>query len=470
MSDATPLPQSTSRALAAMARANDPASRALLEFESPTVSLIARPIRVGIRYTIWSLALAMVVMLVIAGTVPIDRVVTTHGRVVPRTHNIVVQPLETAIIRSIDVREGQFVKKGQVLAQLDPTFVQADEASLAQRVASLGAEVARLRAEASGRVYLSNGTSAGNLEAEIFAQRHAEYKFKVETYDQRIFSARAKVARAAADITSFTQRLAVARDVEQKRMELERLQVGSQLNTLAAQDNRVEMERSLADAQAQAAGASRDLSALRAERDAYIQQFKGDISSQLQTQTRKLVQAREDLNKARLRRQLVQLRADRDAVVLSVAPVSVGSVLQSGDEFITLVPADAKLEIETVLSGNDAGFVHVGQPVRIKFDSFPYYTYGTAYGSVRVISPDSFHAPNVVSGVVTRPHSTQPFGDVYYRVRMTIDQMHMRNLPAAFRLAPGMPVTADIKIGKRTALQFMLSRVIPATTQGMREP
>ncbi len=470
MSDATPLPQSTSRALAAMARANDPASRALLEFESPTVSLIARPIRVGIRYTIWSLALAMVVMLVIAGTVPIDRVVTTHGRVVPRTHNIVVQPLETAIIRSIDVREGQFVKKGQVLAQLDPTFVQADEASLAQRVASLGAEVARLRAEASGRVYLSNGTSAGNLEAEIFAQRHAEYTFKVETYDQRIFSARAKVARAAADITSFTQRLAVARDVEQKRMELERLQVGSQLNTLAAQDNRVEMERSLADAQAQAAGASRDLSALRAERDAYIQQFKGDISSQLQTQTRKLVQAREDLNKARLRRQLVQLRADRDAVVLSVAPVSVGSVLQSGDEFITLVPADAKLEIETVLSGNDAGFVHVGQPVRIKFDSFPYYTYGTAYGSVRVISPDSFHAPNVVSGVVTRPHSTQPFGDVYYRVRMTIDQMHMRNLPAAFRLAPGMPVTADIKIGKRTALQFMLSRVIPATTQGMREP
>ncbi len=470
MSDATPLPQSTSRALAAMARANDPASRALLEFESPTVSLIARPIRVGIRYTIWSLALAMMVMLVIAGTVPIDRVVTTHGRVVPRTHNIVVQPLETAIIRSIDVREGQFVKKGQVLAQLDPTFVQADEASLAQRVASLGAEVARLRAEASGRVYLSNGTSAGNLEAEIFAQRHAEYTFKVETYDQRIFSARAKVARAAADITSFTQRLAVARDVEQKRMELERLQVGSQLNTLAAQDNRVEMERSLADAQAQAAGASRDLSALRAERDAYIQQFKGDISSQLQTQTRKLVQAREDLNKARLRRQLVQLRADRDAVVLSVAPVSVGSVLQSGDEFITLVPADAKLEIETVLSGNDAGFVHVGQPVRIKFDSFPYYTYGTAYGSVRVISPDSFHAPNVVSGVVTRPHSTQPFGDVYYRVRMTIDQMHMRNLPAAFRLAPGMPVTADIKIGKRTALQFMLSRVIPATTQGMREP
>jgi hemolysin D len=470
MSDVTPLPQSTSRALAAIASGNDPASRALLEFESPTVSLIARPIRVGIRYTIWSLALAMAVMLVIGGTVPLDRVVTTTGRIVPRSPNIVVQPLETAIIRSIDVREGEFVKKGQLLAQLDPTFVQADETNLAEQAASLAAEVARLKAEASGQTYLTDGTASGNLQAEIFTQRHSEFTFKVENFNQQIDAAKAKVAKAASDITSYTQRLAVARAVEQKRMELERLQVGSELNTLAAQDNRVEMERSLADAQSQAAGATRELAALRAERDGYIQQYKADVSTQLQTQTRKLVQAREDLTKAKLRRQLVQLRADRDAVVLSMAPVSVGSVLQSGDEFITLVPADAKLEIETVLSGRDAGFVHPGQSVRIKFDSFPYYTYGTATGTVRVVSPDSFHAPNVVRGVVTRPHDTQPFGEVYYRVRTTIDQMHMRNLPEGFHLSPGMPVTADVKIGKRTALEFMLSRVIPATTEGMREP
>ncbi len=470
MSDVTPLPQSTSRALAAIAGGNDPASRALLEFESPTVSLIARPIRVGIRNTIWTLALAMAVMLVIAGTIPIDRVVTTSGRVVPRSPNIVVQPLETSIIRSLDVREGEFVKKGQLLAQLDPTFVQADETNLAEQAASLSAEVARLKAEAAGKTYLSDGTSASNLEAEIFAQRHSEFTFKVENYDQQMDSAKAKVAQAASDIVSYTQRLAVARAVEQKRMELEKLQVGSELNTLAAQDNRVEMERSLADAQSQAAGATRDLAALRAQRGSYIQQYKADISTQLQTQTRKLAQAQQDLAKAKLRRQLVQLRADRDAVVLSIAPVSVGSVLQSGDEFVTLVPADAKLEVETILSGKDAGFVHDGQPVRIKFNSFPYYTYGTATGTVRVVSPDSFHAPNVVKGVIARPHDTQPFGEVYYRVRIAIDQMHMRNLPQGFHLTPGMPVTADVKVGKRTALEFMLSRVIPATTEGMREP
>lgn len=470
MSDATPLPQSTTRALAAIASSNDPASRALLEFESPSASLIARPVRVGIRYTVWSLAVVMALMLVIAGTVPIDRVVTTTGRIVPRSPNIVVQPLDTSIVRSIDVREGEFVKKGQLLAQLDPTFAQADESALAQQVTSLEQEVDRLRAEAAGKTYVSDGTASGNLQAEIFAQRHAEFTFKVENYDQQIDSLKAKLQQSAADITSYTQRLAVARTVEQKRMELEKLQVGSQLNTLAAQDTRVQMEGGLADAQAMAAGAMRDLAAARADRDSYIGQYKADISSQLQDLVPKLVQAQQDLAKAKLRRQLVQLRADRDAVVLSIAPVSVGSVLQSGDEFITLVPADAQLEVESVLSGQDAGFVHVGQTARIKFDSFPYFTYGTATGTVRVISPDSFHAPNVVKGVVTRPHDTEPFGEVYYRVRISIDQMHMRNLPPDFRLAPGMPVTADVKIGKRTALQFMLSRVIPATTSGMREP
>lgn len=470
MSKPTTLPQNTSRALTAIANVNDPANGALLEFESPSASLIARPIRLGIRYTIMSLAIFLALLLVIAGVVPIDRVVTTHGRVVPLSPNIVMQPLTTAIVRSIDVREGEFVKKGQLLAQLDPTFAQADESSLAEKVASLGAEVARLRAEAAGKPYLTDGTPSSNLQAEIFAQRHAEYTFKVQDFNERIDSAKAKVAQAAADITSYAQRLAVARTVEHKRLELEKLQVGSQLSTLAAQDNRVEMERSLAVAQTDAAGATRDLDALRAQRDAYIQQFKADISSQLQTQTRELTAAQADLVKARLRRRLVQLRAGRDAFVLTIAPVSVGSVLQSGDQFITLVPADAKLDIETVLSGQDAGFVHAGETVRIKFDSFPYYTYGTADGTVQIVSPDSFHAPDVLSGAPTRPHNTRLFGEVYYRVHIAIGQMHMRNLPPDFRLTPGMPVTADVKVGTRTMLQFMLSNVVPTVSQGMREP
>jgi HlyD family secretion protein len=208
-----------------------------------------------------------------------------------------------------------------------------------------------------------------------------------------------------------------------------------------------------------------------AERDAYIQQTHAETSQQLTDQGRKLQQARDDLAKARLRHSLVQLRADRDAIVLSIAPVSVGSVMQSGDQFITLVPVDSPLEIETVVDGRDAGFVRVGDPVTIKFETFPYFSYGTAEGTVRVVSADSFHQPMDNQTTASRPQAAQQAtGALFYRARITLDEMKLHNLPAGFRVTPGMPVTGDVKIGKRTVLQYMLSRFVPAISEGMREP
>ena len=185
---------------------------------------------------------------------------------------------------------------------------------------------------------------------------------------------------------------------------------------------------------------------------------------------RKLSDAREQLNKAQLRRQLVELRADRDATVLTVAKVSVGSVLQSGDQFITLVPADAPLEVEANIAGRDNGFVHVGAPVAVKFDTFPSSQYGLAYGKVRTISADSFTAQDEhesrSGSAPVNPASTEPF----YRSRVTLDDVKLHDVPAGFHIVPGMPVTADIKVGKRTVLAYLLGRILPVTSEGMREP
>ena len=465
-----PAPKLRLRADARDLGAADPAAPILLEFESPTAAVLARPVPRRSRYMTWIVSSIFFVLLWLAYAVPIDRVVSTSGKVVATAPNIVVQPLETAIVRAIKVKDGELVKKGQLLAQLDPTIAAADAGAAGSQVASLQAEVDRLTAESAGRVYLSDGTQPGELQAVIFAQRHAEQSYKLENYRQKIDSLQSKVAQAQADIASYGERLALARTLEAKRRELQRLQVGSQLNTLAAVDNRVEISRSLATARAASIGARRDLDAMMAERDGYIQQNRADTSQQLTDQGRKLQQARDELSKARLRHSLVELRADRDAIVLSVAPVSVGSVMQSGDQFITLVPVDSPLEIETVVDGRDAGFVRVGDPVTIKFETFPYFTYGTARGTVRVMSADSFHQPMDNQNAPTRPRAEQATGALFYRARISLDEMQLHNLPAGFHVTPGMPVTADVKIGKRTMLQYMLSRFVPATTEGMREP
>jgi HlyD family secretion protein len=384
---------------------------------------------------------------------------------------MVLQPLEASIVRSIEVHEGQAVQAGQVLAQLDPTFAAADVGALAAQVSTLQAQVSRLQAEADGQPFTYTGLDPNlALQAAIFGQRQAEYTFKLENYTQKINGLVSAIAKANSDATGYRSRLEVATNVEKMRRDLERMQVGSKLNTLAAMDNRAEMERNLRAAIETAASAQRDLAALAAERDGYVQSWHADISEKLADATGKLSDARESLNKAQLRKQLVELRADRDSTVLTVAKVSVGSVLQSGQQFITLVPADAPLEVEANISGRDDGFINVGDPVSVKFDTFPFIQYGLAYGTVRTVSADSFTAQdeqrNPTGMVPVSANSSEP----YYRARIAIDRVELHGTPPDFHLMPGMPVTADIKVGKRTVMQYLLGRALPIASEGMREP
>lgn len=156
---------------------------------------------------------------------------------------------------------------------------------------------------------------------------------------------------------------------------------------------------------------------------------------------------------------------------MTVSKVSVGSVLNPGQQFITLVPTDAPLEVEANIAGSDDGYVGVGDTVDVKFDTFPYSQYGMAHGVVRIISPDSFTAQDEnrnPTGAVPMPNA-QAAG-VWYRSRVTLDQIALHNTPPNFHLNPGMPVKADIRVGKQTILHYMLGKMIPLATEGMREP
>jgi HlyD family secretion protein len=167
---------------------------------------------------------------------------------------------------------------------------------------------------------------------------------------------------------------------------------------------------------------------------------------------------------------LVDVRAEKDAIVQSVAKVSVGSVLQTGEQFITLVPNDAKLEVEANIPGQESGFVHVDDAVAIKFDTFPFSQYGMARGRVRIVSPSSFTAQEEARHPTSLVPTTTDFAEPFYRARVTIDDVGLHGVPAGFRLIPGMPVTADIKVGKRTVLQYLSGLVLPVAQEGMREP
>ena len=451
---------------------DDAAALSLREFQSPTAAVIARPLPLSERLTVWTIAASVAAAIVVACIAPADRVVTVAGKVVSRTPPIVVQPLETAVLRALPVQEGERVHAGTLLARLDPSFAVADLTADATEVASLQAEVDRLAAESQGRRYVADGTPASVLQALMFAQRSAELTARLESARQRIEGARAKLAQAGSDMAAYAEQYKTATAKEAIRSKLARLQLGSRLSLLDADAARAEAARNLDGANAAYRAAQSELDGAIAERAAALAQFRADTSRQLAEQQRKLAEARGALEKSQRRRALVELRADRDAVVLTVAKLSPGSVAQSGEALVTLVPTDAPLEVEANLPGRDAGYVQTGSAVEVKFDTFPYATHGDAEGHVTAVSADSFDDGARGSGAARA--AAQPggvaSGGVVYRTHIALDRMHLRNLPPGFNLVPGMPVTADIAAGRRTLMQYLLARVVPMVSEGMREP
>ena len=449
---------------------------AILEFQSPTAALIAEPVPWSSRLTVWAITTLVLVNIVVLAVVKVDRVVVAPGRLQSQVPDLVVQPLETSIVRMVSVTEGQIVHKGDLLARLDPTFAAGDDKSTTAQQGSLTAEVARLRAELANRTYQSDGSSYGQMQEMMFQQRQDQLHFHMQNYAEKIASLKSKVDQAEAAVESARTRLPGLQSVEAKRRELERLKVGSQLNTLAAADATLQMKAQLADAQNARAAAQRDLLAMTAEAQDYVHQNRAETYQQLTTQERLLSDMGGQATKNQLRHELVELRAQQDAIVLSVARVSPGTVMQGGDELIRLVPIDSPLEIVASIPASESGFVHVGDNVSIKFNTLPYQHYGMAKGTVVTVSPDSFRQPNQ-QDQVSRPDiastsaGNSPNGnEVYYRARISISELQLRNLPPGFRLVPGMPTTDDVEVGKRSVLTYMLSRVIPVATEGMREP
>jgi HlyD family secretion protein len=467
------LPRPSSKAISTVAAdRSDPTLPAILEYQSPSTAIINMPMPPVARNITLTLSSMIVALVVLASVVKVDQVVVAPGLVVAKAPTMVVQPLETAIVRSIDVSVGDLVHAGQILAKLDPTFAAADLGALTAQVSALQAQTSRMQAELENRPFTYSGLDPNlTFQAAVYAQRQSEFNFKMENYRQKTESLAATLQRAKGDITNYTDRLTYAKTLEEMRRELERMNVGSKLNTLSAQDNRAEMQRNLDNAREIASGAQRDLAALIAERNGYVQSWHNDVAEKLTDVLAKLSDAREQLNKAQLRRQLVELRAERDGTVLTIGKVSVGSVLQAGEQFITLVPSDAPLEIEANISGRDDGHVHVGDPVSIKFDTFPYTQYGLAHGIVRLVSANSFTSQDEQRnpGALPMGGSAQS-SEVYFRSRISLDSIDLHDTPANFHLVPGMPVTADIRVGRRTLIGAILNKIVPLATEGMREP
>ena len=185
-------------------------------------------------------------------------------------------------------------------------------------------------------------------------------------------------------------------------------EVGSKLNLLLSQDARLEVESNLSRVRGNLADYEHKVEKARADQQVFVEDFRKTAYQDLVETLAKRNSAAEDLKKVELRRQLIVLSAPADAVVLEIANRTVGSVVREAETLFVLVPRDVPLQAEINVEGKDIGQVAVGQPVRVKFEAFPFQKYGTGSGAVRVVSQDSFAPDPKAEGVNRRPRLTPP--------------------------------------------------------------
>ena len=447
-------------------RSNATPSKIVRLFQSETAEITEAPEPFGVRSTLYVAGALFVALIVLSVVTQLDRVVTsTSGQLVTTEPTVVLQALDPSLIKTLDVHEGQQVKAGEVLATLDSTFAAADVDALKQQIASLEAQIARCQAELSSRPYdpVDDPDPAKNryvqLQKSYYLQRKAQFDAQIHAYDEQMAQVTATIAKLQNDQARYTDRAKLAKEVEQMRATLAAAQVGSRLNLLAATDQKTDLLRFLEYDRNSLIESEHQLQATTATRNAFIQQWLGEASKELVTARNQLDAATQQLEKATKHQSLVRLIAPDDSVVLTMAKLSVGSVLKEGDPLITLAPMRSPLLAEVHILSRDVGFIRVGDPVRVKIDAFDYISHGMAEGTVRSISEGSFS----VSETNT---PTEP----YYKVRVALDTVDLHNVPEGFRLIPGMTLTADVHVGTRSVLMYMIRGAVRGTNEAMREP
>jgi HlyD family secretion protein len=374
----------------------------------------------------------------------------------------------------LNVHAGDEVKKGEILATLDPTFAQADLAALSAQQRSLLAQKKRLDAELAGEPFDPGpaATSDDELQATLYRQRQAQYNAQLRVYDEDIQLRRANLHTTQDDLASSVKQLEVAKDVEDMRTTLMQSQIGSKLQYLEAKTNRMRIEQEQQDATNRLTELQHEIQSKEAERQAFVDQWRHQVLESLVQVRTELAKVDEGRTKASRLNDLVVLRAPSDGVILDVAKRSVGSVMRSAEPLITMVPNDARLIAEITIGSADVGYTTAGDDVVVKIDAFPYQRHGLLPGKLLSISEESFPAGGSTSGPDTGTPLVNggPGGGAYHRGRVELLSTELKHLPKGARLIPGMTLTADIKVGTRRAISIFLYPLTQALNESIREP
>jgi hemolysin D len=446
------------------------APRAVLDYDFPSI-LGAPPKH---RLILWLMVAVIASVTAWLWVARVDIIISANGKIISSDNQIVIQPLETSVVHSVAVKPGDKVAAGALLARLDPTFTNADAAELTAQLTRLQAASERTEAELAGLPYAPAAPSrAQAIERQIFDQRQAEIAAKQAASERRIAGYRADLAAHKTEAQGLSDQIKLVGQVEEIYGKMAEQSVTSKLELLDAQEKVVEAKSRLDTNFGEQQKLQEQIAGESSEWEATAQEWRRRLSEQQAETVSQRDATAAQLSKAKLRHQLSVLRAPTDAIVLDVADRPSGSIMREAETLMRLVPANTSLLAEVQIDPRDVGHVQIGDQVTLKLEALPWQQFGLAHGVVRSISPDVLEDDN--------PHETTPTDSlalkterggspVHYRVRVDVTDAKFRRPPDGFILRPGMRLSGDINVGRRSVLEYLLNPITRVIGESLREP
>lgn len=436
-----------------------------VEFLPAVLELQDKPVHPAPRVFMWTIMVFTAVALIWACVGKIDVVATATGKIIPSGKTKVIQSSETAVVKAIHVTDGQAVKAGQLLLELDSTAADADVGRIKSDL--LAARVDSARAEAMlGAINGSHPPASlintitdvdpvHLLAAERWLRgQYQEFRSSLDLAEAEIQQRQADIQAARAQVENLQKTLPIAIKLATDYEHLLQKQYITRHAYLEKEQARLDIERQLSVQQVSIlqSGAARREAERR--RDGVIAQARRAMLDLLQQADQKIASLGQELAKARYQEDLTTVEAPVDGIVQQLSTHTIGGVVTPAQPLMYLVPDSQPVEVEAMFENKDAGFVHAGQSVTVKVETFTFTKYGAIEGKVKSVSTDAIEDEK--RGLI-------------YSSKITLDTDHLIIDGKSVPLTPGMSVSAEVKTDTRRVIEYFLSPLQQHLDESIRE-
>jgi hemolysin D len=399
----------------------------------------------------------------------VDIVAVAPGRVVVSERTKLIQPLERSVVKRILVKDGDRVRAGQPLVELDATAASADKANVDEQLKSTQSDVIKARALLQA---LGNGNQANTaaLPAASYPANWTPEEIQTAKVQMQAEwgDITAKLGKLASEISRRHAEIETVRETvvklettvplsRQREDDFKKLTDQGFIASHAGQDRtreRIELERDLATQRAKLAETQATLRESENAKTAYMAETRRTLYEREAQADLKRQAATQEQAKATQREKLTTLTAPVAGTVQQLAAHTAGGVVTEAQTIMVIVPDGAQVTAEVTLENKDIGFVNSGQAAEIKLETFPYTRYGTVVGRVDVVTADAVNDEK--RGAI-------------FPVTLTLGKGAIDVDGKMIRLSPGMNLTAEIKTGKRRVIEYLLSPIQRAGNESLRE-